>query len=526
MGGIGKGSGTSYMFSGFVPDPPFSLPMLDFALSIDTILPECLNNRLEHITKIVHQTFHVHIEPHRMFDMLATIKQKSDDGSNMLKHGKNIEEELMKYSSNINNLFQYPMSTPFCLPFILVPKSNQCPQCGTLLSSAAAKYHVVTLYLVNGTSKSATVVSYVCKSKQCYLEIYPNFITNLCDDHSYSFTISDYFEYGPYVYLGGQTAFDRIIFKQYSSLLAAGHVAFDTFTRAFNQLNGDFRNKMDRRLFERVFITYALIEYQLFMAIGQPFKNQCSAFLPRNIWTELDRFIMSNYDYFYKVFVEFWSSHSIFYPCKLKPQGDDGNDNNECCAAIICDGHMKIRRRLCANANVPLQLPTHFNPIFKQLLIGCSHTPAVNRSICSECQSQGIIMPSARRHTKKEEENTRRKLKKLQKQYINDMGTKYCHEHLNLNLHDSLRNINSSACEQINSWIKSYSHMLSNMNESRFAATLLILFHLRNCSKTTLCNQRVNVKQSLNDQKNKALVKALATNKNSDIVQETTESST
>ncbi|CAF3280764.1 unnamed protein product [Rotaria socialis] len=62
--------------------------------------------------------------------------------------------------------------------------------------------------------------------------------------------------------------------------------------------------------------------------------------------------------------------------------------------------------------------------------------------------------------------------------HLSNHKDKYCHTHLNLDLDDTLKNINSSSCEQINSWIKSYSQMLSNMNEYRFVAALLILFHL------------------------------------------------
>ncbi|CAF3868483.1 unnamed protein product, partial [Rotaria sp. Silwood1] len=59
----------------------------------------------------------------------------------------------------------------------------------------------------------------------------------------------------------------------------------------------------------------------------------------------------------------FWSSHNTFYPCKLAVQG--GGDDSLCSAAIICDGHRKIRRRLCANPNVPLSLPEYFVHLFK-----------------------------------------------------------------------------------------------------------------------------------------------------------------
>ena len=128
MDGGEPDSSSLYRLKRLLLDPSFSLPILDFALSIDEVLPQCLNNRMEHICKIVQQAFEVQIEPHRMFDILSIIKQKSAHGNNMLRHGKNLEEELLKYSSNVNNLHKYPTSTPFCLPFVIARKSNQCPQ--------------------------------------------------------------------------------------------------------------------------------------------------------------------------------------------------------------------------------------------------------------------------------------------------------------------------------------------------------------------------------------------------------------
>lgn len=128
MANCAGGSTDIYSFSTFTLDPPFSLPLIDFVLSIDSILPVDLNNRLHHIVKIVEQAFQVDIEPHRLFDMLTIIKQTSADGKNMLKHDKNIEEELKKYSTNVNHVCEDPTSAPFCLFYTIQPKSNQCPQ--------------------------------------------------------------------------------------------------------------------------------------------------------------------------------------------------------------------------------------------------------------------------------------------------------------------------------------------------------------------------------------------------------------
>ncbi|CAF1508000.1 unnamed protein product [Adineta steineri] len=299
-----------YSFSNFKLDPPFTLPLIDFALAIDEVLPPQLPNRLDHLVKIIKQSFDVDIQSHQIYDMLLIFKQESKNGKDLLHHNKNIEEELKKYSTNTSNICEYSTSTPFCLPFTILPKSNKCPQCDTDLSSTA-KYRIVTLYLANGTSTTATVINYSCQARNCSLEVFPNFITNLCDGASYSFTTPEIFSNEKFIYLGGQTAFESLILKQYSCLLSNGHVAFDSFTRAYNQLGEGER-----------------------------------------------------------VFVQFWSSHCSFHPCQLKSEGN--NNNNLCSAAIICDGHMKIRRRLCANANVSLTLPEHFSPVFNNLMLGCN----------------------------------------------------------------------------------------------------------------------------------------------------------
>ncbi|CAF3957510.1 unnamed protein product [Rotaria sp. Silwood1] len=156
------------------------------------------------------------------------------------------------------------------------------------------------------------------------------------------------------------------------------------------------------------------------MGIGEKFINQSCAFFPRNIYTEIDKFIMINYDRFYKNFVEFWSSHNTFYPCKLAVQG--GGDDSLCSAAIICDGHRKIRRRLCANPNVPLSLPEYFVHLFKPLIVGCSHTPNINETLCTQCKNNNIIVETATSSITAKRKKIMKKSQSLKNAYINDMS--------------------------------------------------------------------------------------------------------
>ena len=63
-----------------------------------------------------------------MFDMLSALKQPTASGKNLLHHNKNIEDELNKYASKVDNLCVFPRSTTFCLAYLLQPKSDQYPQ--------------------------------------------------------------------------------------------------------------------------------------------------------------------------------------------------------------------------------------------------------------------------------------------------------------------------------------------------------------------------------------------------------------
>ena len=91
-------------------------------------------------------------------------------------------------------------------------------KCQKFLCSSS-KFRCITLYLANGTSKKATVVSYVCKLNQCALEIFLNFIINLSDNDSYCVATKEFISNGRYIFLGGQTAFECLILQQYSVLL-------------------------------------------------------------------------------------------------------------------------------------------------------------------------------------------------------------------------------------------------------------------------------------------------------------------
>lgn len=109
--------------------------------------------------------------------------------------------------------------------------------------------------------------------------------------------------------------------------------------------------------------------------------NEPVAFFPRNIFVDFDNFVANQFNFFYKQFTLFWGTHQTFCPCDTKTVGI-----NSCSKALICDGHMKIRRRLCANSNVIYRTMPGCHLVFRTLLVGCSNTPSRNSNFCQSCQ--------------------------------------------------------------------------------------------------------------------------------------------
>jgi hypothetical protein len=100
------------------------------------------------------------------------------------------------------------------------------------------------------------------------------------------------------------------------------------------------------------------------------------AFLPRHLKLQLDDFLELHFDRWYMEFVQFWSNHHSLKSCTTK-----------CTQAIIIDGHMKLKRRLCYNQTLSLVPPRPFELIFDNITVGCSETPGYKSKLCHKCTS-------------------------------------------------------------------------------------------------------------------------------------------
>jgi hypothetical protein len=59
-----------------------------------------------------------------------------------------------------------------------------------------------------------------------------------------------------------------------------------------------------------------------------------------------------------------------------------------------------------------------------------------------------------------------------------------------------MTDVNTSACEQLNAWVKRFSHILSNMNKAHFRVTLLLIAHLRNCYHSDISFRTKNARNT------------------------------
>lgn len=156
----------------------------------------------------------------------------------------------------------------------------------------------------------------------------------------------------------------------YYFYFSLGHTAFLTFERIYNRLSTTAPDPpLERRFLEHVSLVYSMIQFELFMGNDH-------VFVPRHLSLQLDDFLDLHFDRWYKEFVTFWATHSSLKLCKTK-----------CTNAIIIDGHMKLKRRLCYNQNLPLVPPRPFELVFDTIIVGCPESPAYKSKFCHKCAS-------------------------------------------------------------------------------------------------------------------------------------------
>jgi len=201
------------------------------------------------------------------------------------------------------------------------------------------KRYKCCLFCFSGEIVNAVVYSYTCKHDHTafannhpisYFPSYHLIINNGIKERRFT---QQHIIKSKYMYLGGHYAFETSVLQDYLILFAIGAITIYAFVDVYNfkhRLLANDNLKLDRKLFTRTILSFALIHFLFFMGYSNiHFPYVCSG-------ENLDIFFYQYQRIVHVLFVHFWSQHKRFSSC-----------GTHCSQMIIGDGNQKIRRLIC-----------------------------------------------------------------------------------------------------------------------------------------------------------------------------------
>ncbi|CAF4478289.1 unnamed protein product [Rotaria socialis] len=182
-----------------------------------------------------------------------------------------------KISNNLNQLVQVFSTTnqlPFFTTYHIYPNETYCVKCNKIFDSSSRLARVVHLYLGSGEIVNAVVHFYTCKhqhtkfSSDNPVTYFPSYYvtqTNLIKERRFT---QSHIIGSKYIYFGGHYAFETSLLRDYLMLFAIGAITIYAFVDVYNfkhrlVVNDD--QKLDRKLFIRTILSFALIQFLFFM---------------------------------------------------------------------------------------------------------------------------------------------------------------------------------------------------------------------------------------------------------------------
>lgn len=145
---------------------------------------------------------------------------------------------------------------------------QQCLECNRTFVKQF--FRQVDIYKHDGTIVKGLVIYYLCshfgtnKSQQPPVMLYPNFFET---STSHIFTQRT-FNNTNYLYLGGDSVFEKKLLLQFETLLITSHCNFQGFIESFNLIHNYGWNDQcfaERRNFSLIWIIFEIITYAFFM---------------------------------------------------------------------------------------------------------------------------------------------------------------------------------------------------------------------------------------------------------------------
>ncbi|CAF1330572.1 unnamed protein product [Rotaria sordida] len=272
---------------------------------------------------------------------------------NLVECNRSIVERLLNFPSlnDIIRKFQeYETITSQQLnmvnPKVLMPFINICIQCKKVLTDYGFAYSTRVLYI--DRIEEASVIH----------------------AHYYRVVTKESFNFSDCIHFSGDLAYSKVLLHWRSSLLIDDDSTFTGFCRSIintlyelypSSANFITPNALSQR-FETVYILWELVRFELMLG------NEEQVLLPLSLSpASRASFLEGFLDYYYSLFVLFWSRHQYVPNTKC--------DKQICSKVALCDGHQKCGRIVCAYSDIVDTSIVETGPIN----VGCPYAPMRRR---------------------------------------------------------------------------------------------------------------------------------------------------
>ncbi|CAF3944814.1 unnamed protein product [Rotaria sordida] len=249
---------------------------------------------------------------------------------NLIECNRSIVERLLNFPS-LNDIIrkfkEYETITSQQLnmvnPKVLMPFINICIQCKKVLTDYGFAYSTRVLYI--DRIEEASVIH----------------------AHYYRVVTKESFNFSDCIHFSGDLAYSKVLLHWRSSLLIDDDSTFIGFCRSIintlyelypSSANFITPNTLSQR-FEIAYILWELARFELMLG------NEEQVLLPLSLSpASRASFLEGFLDYYYSLFVLFWSHHQYVPNTKC--------DKQICSKVALCDGHQKCGRIVCAYSDI------------------------------------------------------------------------------------------------------------------------------------------------------------------------------
>ncbi|CAF1529984.1 unnamed protein product, partial [Adineta steineri] len=351
----------------------FKIKTIHLINDLNKMLDKCIVTRLNDIAIMVNVTMHTNYTETTIHEIIIRLENGE---MKELFHTCDVNRLVNDY---ISSAVTDTTATLICLK----PFTQICLICEEQLE---IKFNQsIEIYDMNKVTKGGVYISYCIR---CHYQYWPNYYEKKASSQKFVTPISIYDQ--KFIYFGGKKGYSTELLIHFTSLFLRQYSGFENFQHGFNlsikkysqlisdkQMVDQISSEINRECFSTVWYIYQLCLFTFFM------DNISELEIPMSLDnSSIYQFFDINYDYWYRRFVQHWSSHHLIHPCCEKK-----NEFNQCMSAFIIDGMQKVARPICKNKNKLIK--TDEFPDY--LYVGCGNTPQWKTGLCKECEQDKLL---------------------------------------------------------------------------------------------------------------------------------------